>query len=154
MAALDQDLRRELAAPEDERFDRALDVVLRHFGAQSGTVHRLDASDGHLHLLAASKGIPEPVLAVTRRIPLGKGIAGEAAATAKPVSLCNLQRDESGVARPGAKATGVGGALCVPMFRGDEVRGTLGIGTLAEREFTAAETAELLAAGRCIAESV
>jgi GAF domain-containing protein len=140
-------------ADDDARFSAALAVVQEAFGAQMGTLHRL-SSDGHLHLVAASPGIPEPVLAASRRIPLGKGIAGEAAASGKPVSLCNLQTDTSGVARPGAKATGLGGSLCVPAFMGDRVVGTLGIGWVGERAVADAETAALLAAGRALAAAL
>jgi signal transduction protein with GAF and PtsI domain len=42
----------------------------------------------------------------------------------------------------------------VPIFRGDQVVGTLGIGVRGERTFTEAETAELLAAGRVLAGSL
>lgn len=118
-----------------------------------GTLHRL-GDDAHLHLVAASPGIPPPVLEASRRIPIGKGIAGEAAATGKPVTLCNLQTDASGVARPGAKATGLGGSLCVPAFDGDRVVGTLGIGWMGERAISADETEALLAAGRALAPAL
>jgi GAF domain-containing protein len=134
-----------------ERFRATLAAVVRHFGADIGMIHRLNPADRHLDLVATSDGVPEPVLAAARRIPLGKGIAGETALTGKPVSMCNLQTDTSGVARPGAKATGAQGTLCVPVFRGDEVVGTLGIGVRGERTFTDAETEELLAAGRVLA---
>ena len=147
---LEQGLRAALASGAgDARFAAVLAAVQRAFGAQMGTLHRL-GDDAHLHLVAASPGIPEPVLAASRRIPLGKGIAGEAAATGKPVSLCNLQTDTSGVARPGAKATGLGGSLCVPTFDGDRVAGALGIGWMGERTISDDETAELLAAGRVV----
>lgn len=142
------------STPEADRFRSALRIVLEHFGAQIGTIHGLDTKDGHLYLLAASEGIPEPVLEVSRRIPLGKGIAGAAAQSKKPVSLCNLQTDDSRVARPGAKATGAHGALCVPIFQGEQVIGTLGIGCKDERVFTEAETEELLAAGRALASQI
>jgi GAF domain-containing protein len=132
-------------------FRASLGAVIRHFGADMGMIHRLDSSDRHLHLVATSEGVPEPVMAAARRIPLGKGIAGETALTGKPVSMCNLQTDTSGVARPGARATGAQGTLCVPVFRGDQVVGTLGIGVRGERTFTDAETEELLAAGRALA---
>lgn len=134
-----------------ERFRAALAAVTGHFGADMGMIHRLNPADRHLDLVATSDGVPEPVLAAARRIPLGKGIAGETALTGKPVSMCNLQTDTSGVARPGAKATGAQGTLCVPIFRGGEVVGTLGIGVRGERTFTEAETEELLAAGRVLA---
>jgi GAF domain-containing protein len=140
--------------PSAERLSAVLATVIGHFGAHMGMIHRLDPADRHLELVATSDGVPEPVLAAARRIPLGKGIAGETALTGKPVSMCNLQTDTSGVARPGAKATGAQGTLCVPIFRGDQVVGTLGIGVRGERTFTEAETAELLAAGRVLAGSL
>jgi L-methionine (R)-S-oxide reductase len=134
-----------------EPFRATLAAVVRHFGADMGMIHRLNPADRHLELVATTDGVPEPVLAAARRIPLGKGIAGETALTGKPVSMCNLQTDTSGVARPGAKATGAQGTLCVPVFRSDQVVGTLGIGVRGERTFTDAETEELLAAGRVLA---
>ena len=134
-----------------ERFQGTLAAVVRHFGADMGMIHRLNPTDQHLDLVATTAGVPEPVLQAARRIPLGKGIAGETALTAKPVSMCNLQTDTSGVARPGAKATGAQGSLCVPVFQQDLVVGTLGIGVRGERTFTEAETEELLAAGRVLA---
>jgi len=79
------------------------------------------------------------LLPVVSIIPVGKGIAGETAAKNLPVTICNLQTDTSGVAKPGAKQTGVGGALCVPIRDGDKVIGTLGIGTAREHEYSAKE---------------
>jgi GAF domain-containing protein len=136
-----------------ERFRAARAAVIRHFGADMGMIHRLNPADRHLELVATSDGVPEPLLAAARRIPLGKGTAGETALIGQPVSMCNLQTDTSGVARPGAKATRAQGTLCVPVFRGDEVVGTLGIGVRGERAFTPAETEELLATGRVLARS-
>lgn len=151
---LDQRLRAAVADQGTaDRFAAALALVQQELGAVMGTLHRL-GDDGHLHLVAASPGMPPPVLEASRRIPLGKGIAGEAAATGKPVTLCNLQTDASGVARPGAKATGLGGSLCVPTFDGERVVGTLGIGWMGERAITDAETASLLAAGRALAPAL
>jgi L-methionine (R)-S-oxide reductase len=144
-------VRQTLAGTGADRFRTTLAAVIRHFGADMGMIHRLDPADRHLELVATSDGVPEPVLAAARRIPLGKGIAGEAALTGRPVSMCNLQTDTSGVARPGAKATGAQGTLCVPVFRGDQVVGTLGIGVRGERAFTDAEAEELLAVGRVLA---
>src|SRR5262245_35354270 len=134
-----------------ERFRATLAAVVRHFGANMGMINRLDPVDRHLDLVATTAGVPEPVLQAARRIPLGKGIAGETALTGKPVSMCNLQTDTSGVARPGAKATGAQGTLCVPVFQSEQVVGTRGSGVRGERTFTEAETEELLAAGRVLA---
>lgn len=140
------------SGPSAEGFRAVLRVVLQHFGAEMGMIHRLNAADGHLELVATTDGIPEPVLTASRRIPLGKGIAGATALSRKPVSICNLQTDASGVARPGARATGAQGALCVPIFMGDRVVGTLGVAVRGERTFTEVETEELLAVGRALAE--
>jgi putative methionine-R-sulfoxide reductase with GAF domain len=76
---------------------------------------------------------------IVKTIPVGKGIAGETAAKNLPVTICNLQTDTSGVARPAAKQTGVGGAICVPIRRNGKVIGTFGIGTMREYEYSAAE---------------
>ena len=145
-------IRRAFAAgPSPDGFRSVLEAVMRHFAADVGMIHRLNPADGHLELVATSDGVPEPVLAASRRIPLGKGIAGETAQSGKPVSICNLQTDTSGVVRPGAKATGAQGALCVPVFAGDRVVGTLGVGVRGERTFSEAETETLLAVARELA---
>ena len=86
------------------------------------------------------------------RIPMGKGIAGAAAERMEPVQLCNLQTDTSGVARPRAKKTKVGGSVAVPIDMGGLLMGTLGIGKLEPYEFTPLETNELLQVAHNIAE--
>jgi GAF domain-containing protein len=117
----------------------ALKLILTAFNSETGTIHKLDADQQLLHL-TAQVGLPPFMLDVVKTIPVGKGIAGATAARGKPVTMCNLQTDTSGVAKPGAKQTGVGGALCVPMRAGDKITGTLGIGTQRPYEYTAEET--------------
>lgn len=146
----DSSLLARLAALSGARRDeQALALVLTHFRAASGTLHRL--RDGVLALSAHSPGIPPQVLEVIRSVPIGKGMAGLAAERRAPVTACNLQTDASGDVRPGARATGLKGSLVVPLLADGEVRGTLGIGNLEEREFTPAETELLLAAGQVLA---
>jgi L-methionine (R)-S-oxide reductase len=65
-----------------------------------------------------------------------------------------LQTDTSGVAKPGARQTGVGGALCVPMHRDGKIVGTLGIGTRRQHEYTSEETARLQEAANLIAAQI
>jgi L-methionine (R)-S-oxide reductase len=127
-----------------------LQQTLERFGCVSGTLHRLDASDGMLKLVAHA-GIPEMLLPVIQVIPVGKGIAGAAAERREPVELCNLQTDASGVAKPEAKKTQVQGSIAVPVLMGDELRGTLGIGKREPYEFTAGERSSLLELGESIA---
>jgi GAF domain-containing protein len=118
--------------------ETTLRQVLQQFRSETGTIHSLD-QEKQLLQLAAQVGLPPQMLDIVKTIPVGKGIAGQVAAENRPVTICNLQTDSSGVAKPGARQTGVGGALCVPIRRGDQVLGTFGIGTLREHEYSAAE---------------
>jgi L-methionine (R)-S-oxide reductase len=131
-------------------YSSALHSIISHFHADSGTIHMLE-SDGVLHLKAASQGLPEAVLAAVRLVPVGKGMAGLAVERGQPVDTCNLQTDASGNVKPGAKATGMEGAIVVPIFAGGKAVGALGIANRAARTFTAEETALLMEAGRVIA---
>jgi len=122
--------------------EKVLAHILSDFQSETGTLHRLDGGEQLLHL-TAQVGLPPQMLDVIKTIPVGKGIAGQTAAQNKPVTICNLQTDTTGVAKPGAKQTGVGGALCVPMQRDGKIVGTLGIGTRRQHEYTSEETARL-----------
>ena len=136
--------------------DRGLDLVLREtliqFASQTGTIHRLDAATQLLHL-TAQIGLPPQLLDIVKTIPVGKGIAGETVAKNRPVTICNLQTDTGGVAKSGAKQTGVGGALCVPIRRGDQIIGTFGVGTIREHDYTAAEINLLQDIANAVGES-
>jgi len=118
-----------------------LAATIAHFDCQAGTVHVM--RDGVLRL-AAHQGIPPHVAQIVETVPVGKGIAGLAAERRTPVSLCNLQTDASGQARPAAKTTGMEGSLAVPMLAGGEVRGVLGIAKATAYDWSAVETALLL----------
>ena len=73
-------------------------------------------------------------------------MAGVCAAQNEPVSSCNIQTDSSGNVRPGARATGVNGAIVVPIRdAAGQVRGTLGIGVHRDHDYDADEIARLLA---------
>jgi signal transduction protein with GAF and PtsI domain len=122
----------------NEALEQILRDTLAKFNSETGTIHVLDADKKLLHL-AAQVGLPPQILEVVKTIPVGKGIAGECAQKNMPVTICNLQTDAGGVAKPAAKQTGVGGALCVPVRRGGEIIGTFGIGTRREHEYSAAE---------------
>jgi len=136
--------------PRETVLAGALAAVLADFHSETGTIHRLDGNAQLLKLLA-QQGLPPQLLDVVGTIPVGKGIAGQVAAQNRPVTLCNLQTDTSGVAKSGARQTGVGGALCVPIRLNGTLVGTLGVGTRREYEYTAEETARLEAAGRLLA---
>ena len=119
----------------------ALAAAVAHFGCQAGTIHLL--RDGVLQL-AAHHNIPPPVVQIIGTVPVGKGIAGLAAERRAPVTICNLQTDTSGQARPGANATGMEGSLAVPMLTGGALRGVLGIAKADAYDWPEAETALVL----------
>ena len=100
---------------------------------------------------ALSGQFDPPVLAIIQRIPVGKGMAGFAVARGEPVDACNIQTDTSGDVRPGAKATGMEGAIVVPVFDGARVIGALGVANRSERIFSDEEKAALVEAGRALA---
>jgi putative methionine-R-sulfoxide reductase with GAF domain len=121
----------------------ALQAALSHFECAAGTWHTLE---NDTLILAAACRIPPPVLSVIQSVPIGKGIAGLAAQRKEPVSLCNLQTDESGQARPGAKATGMEGSLAVPALSPTgELKGVLGIAKPTAHDWTDGEKKAVLA---------
>ncbi len=127
----------------------ALALAVRAFGADTGTLHR-KGSDGLLHLEAVVGSFPPPVMDAIGIIPIGKGMAGLAAQRRTPVTVCNLQSDTSGDVRPGARATGMEGAIATPCFRENdesEVVGVLGVANFAPREFSPIEHRALLECG-------
>ena len=129
--------------------NEALALILTAFHSETGTIHLLDREKQLLHL-AAQAGLPPQMLEVVNNIPVGKGIAGQTVAQGRPVTICNLQTDTSGVAKPGARQTGVGGALSVPLSKGDRIVGTLGVGTIRAYEYTPQETRVLEDIGRLL----
>jgi GAF domain-containing protein len=127
--------------------------ALAKLNSETGTIHRLHEPTQLLRLVAQA-GLPPQLLDMVTIIPVGKGIAGECAQKNRPVTICNLQTDTSGVAQPGAKQTGVGGAVCVPIRSGDKIVGTLGIGTQREHEYSAAEINALQDIANSLASAV
>jgi GAF domain-containing protein len=130
-----------------------LEHVLAELRSETGTIHLLDTGKQLLHL-TAQIGLPPHMLELVKTIPVGKGIAGQTVAQNRPVTLCNLQADTSGVAKPAARQTGVGGALCVPLRNHGKIVGTLGIGTRHQHEFTVEQTKRLEEIGELIGASV
>ena len=131
---------------------RTLDHAMAEFGCQAGTVHLM--SDGVL-VLAASRNIPDFVKGLVATVPVGKGIAGLAAERREAVSLCNLQTDNSGQARPNAKATGMEGSVAVPAIdRSGVLRGVLGIAKVGAYEWSDAEKTRLMGIAEGLAGEV
>lgn len=139
--------------PRAKTLEEALALIVRHLGTDTATVHFM-AEDGLLHLAAATSGLPAAVLSTIEVIPVGKGMAGLAVERRRPVDACNIQTDRSGDVRPGARATGLAGAVVVPVFRDDDVVGALGVAQRSVRVFSEAETQDLIEVGRMLVKLV
>ena len=127
-------------------WQQLLTDIIAAFDCTTGTIHILDRNT-NLLMLQAQQGIPAFLLPKMSSIPIGKGMAGIAAERRQPVEMCNLQTDESGVARPAAKETKVEGSIAAPMLLGGELYGTLGIAKPVPYDFTEAETKQLMQIG-------
>jgi len=126
-----------------------LNEVVSAFDCTTGTLHFLDEKTQLLQV-QAHVGVPDFLLPKLSTIPIGKGMAGIAAERRKPVEMCNLQTDSSGVARPAAKETKVEGSVAAPLMLNDKLYGVIGIGKRVPYDFTEAETHELMAIGEAI----
>ncbi|HQR31389.1 MAG TPA: GAF domain-containing protein [Blastocatellia bacterium] len=119
-----------------------LEEIVRNFAADTGSIHLLE--NGAL-TLKAHVGLPPHIVPVVSVVPIGKGMAGLAAERNEPVSVCNLQTDDSGKFPSGAKATGVNGAIVVPIRDiVGQMNGTLGIGVHRDYEYSKDEIERLL----------
>ena len=117
--------------------------VISYFDCTTGTIHFLDSATSLLRL-QAQQNIPPFLIPKLSVIPVGKGMAGIAAQRREPVEMCNLQTDESGVARPAAKETKVEGSIVVPMLLDGTLYGTLGVAKPVPYDFTETEINNLL----------
>ncbi|ALJ01616.1 histidine kinase [Rufibacter tibetensis] len=127
-------------------WQQLLSEIISSFDCTTGTIHFLDKDSGMLKL-KAQQGIPEFLVPKLSEIPIGKGMAGIAAERKEPVEMCNLQTDNSGVARPAAKETKVEGSIAVPMLLKGNLYGTLGIAKPVPYDFTKEEQNSLMQIG-------
>ncbi|WP_291966113.1 GAF domain-containing protein [Maribacter sp.] len=133
-------------------WDNLLKLILAHFDCFTGTLHFLD--ENSLLQLKSQVGIPEFLVPKLSTIPIGKGMAGIAAERRKPVEMCNLQTDDSGVARPSAKDTKVEGALAAPLIYDNKLYGTIGIAKPVPYDFTKTEIDLLMQVGELISKKL
>lgn len=129
----------------DEKDQAFLERFLGDHGGVAGTVHRVGAGDT-LELCAAV-GIPPPVVAIVERVARGKGMAGLAYERNEPVSTCNIQTDDTGQVRPGAKMVGAQAGVALPVRdTSGGVRAVVGIAYREERTLRESELIALEAA--------
>jgi len=110
--------------------------IAQHDGI-AGTVHVQRGEDLYL---TAAHNIPPKVAAIVAHVPHGKGMAGVAQVKKEPVQTCNLQTDETGNIKPGAKAVEAQAAIALPVLDGEGVvRAVVGIAWSKEGEIEPAE---------------
>jgi hypothetical protein len=119
-----------------------LEALIARLGGSAGTVHVQRDEDLYL---TASHNIPPQVIAIVSRVAHGKGMAGVAQVKKAPVQTCNLQTDQSGTIKPGAKAVGAQAAIALPVLNDDgSVRAVVGIAWMHEREITPADEESMM----------
>jgi len=128
--------------------DEWLSNLLKHVGASAGTVHVRDG-DG-LRLMSAVN-IPDAVKRAVEYVPNGKGMAGIALHSGKPVQTCNLNDDNTGNVRPGAKAVSAKAAVAMPVRDGSSrIVAVVGVAFNEERELPDQEVSELMEASAAV----
>ena len=141
-----------LKAPEVD-WQQILADTISNFDCSTGTIHFLDEKT-KLLIVKAHQGIPPFLIPKLSEIPIGKGMAGIAAERREPVEMCNLQTDESGVARPAARETKVEGSIAVPMMLEGELYGVFGIAKPVPYDFTEEEINALKQIGEAMGRKV
>jgi hypothetical protein len=114
-----------------------LESLIAQLDGIAGTVHVQRGEDLYL---TAAHNIPPHVVNIVARVPHGKGMAGVAQVKKEPVQTCNLQTDETGNIKPGAKAVDAQAAIALPVFdEAGRLRAVVGIAWSKEGEINSAE---------------
>lgn len=119
-----------------------LESFIAQHGGVAGTVHVQRGVDLYL---TAAHNIPPKVLSIVAHVPHGKGMAGLAQVKKEPVQTCNLQTDETGNIKPGAKAVEAQAAVALPVLDDNgALRAVVGIAWSTEREIGSTEEQALM----------
>ena len=119
-----------------------LEAFIAAQGGVAGTVHVQRGEDLYL---TAAHNIPPKVVAIVAHVPHGKGMAGMAQVKKEPVQTCNLQTDETGNIKPGAKAVDAQAAVALPVLDdAGAIRAVVGIAWSKEGEIGPAEEQALM----------
>lgn len=136
--------------PNDETQKWLETFVVEHQGV-AGSVHV--EREGDLHLTAA-KGLPPPVVAAVTHVVRGKGMAGIAQTSRQPTQTCNLQTDDSGRIKPGAKAVSAQAAIALPVIgAGGALVAIVGIAYSHEGEISSERVRALMDAAATVPRS-
>jgi L-methionine (R)-S-oxide reductase len=127
---------------QDEAQQQWLVSFIAQHGGVAGTVHVQRGEDLYL---TAAHNIPPKVIAIVAHVPHGKGMAGVAQVKKHPVQTCNLQTDETGNIKPGAKAVEAQAAVALPVLDDQgALRAVVGIAWSKEGEIGSTEEQALM----------
>jgi serine phosphatase RsbU (regulator of sigma subunit)/anti-sigma regulatory factor (Ser/Thr protein kinase) len=129
--------------PLERLLDELLDRVVSILGVDTAAILLLD-DDGTTLVARAAKGLEEEVERGVR-IPVGRGFAGQIAATRRPVAVLNVAHAE--ILNPILRERGLHSLLGVPLLVEGAAIGVLHVGTLRERAFGDDDTELLQRAG-------
>ncbi len=131
-----------------EETQRWLETFLTAHHGVAGSVHVQRASDLYL---TAAKNLPPPVIAAVLHVVHGKGMAGVAQTSRLPAQTCNLQTDDTGRIKPGAKAVSAQAAVALPvMDAGGAIVAIVGIAYGHEGEIPPEQVQALLEAAATV----
>jgi len=127
--------------PHDES-QTWLAAFLTEYRGVAGTVHV--ERGGDLYLTAA-QNIPTPVITTVAHVARGKGMAGLAQINKAPIQTCNLQTDDTGRIKPGAKAVSAQSAVALPVLDAEGgIVAIVGVAFAEEGEVPPERVAQLL----------
>jgi hypothetical protein len=127
---------------ENQAQQQWLESLIAQVGGIAGTVHVQRGEDLYL---TAAHNIPPKVVAIVAHVPHGKGMAGVAQVKKQPVQTCNLQTDETGNIKPGAKAVNAQAAVALPVLdESGAVRAVVGIAWSKEGDIGTAEEQSMM----------
>lgn len=127
---------------ENQAQQQWLESLIAQVGGIAGTVHVQRGEDLYL---TAAHNIPPKVVAIVAHVPHGKGMAGVAQVKKQSVQTCNLQTDETGNIKPGAKAVNAQAAVALPVLdESGAVRAVVGIAWSKEGDIGTAEEQSMM----------
>lgn len=121
----------------DQMLGVVTEMAARVMGAKATSLHLLDEASGQLLLRAAHNiGATEQQFS---SIALGRGIAGQVAASGQPIIVPDVHADDRYLTRALADVEGWVSVLSVPLVVRDRVVGVFGCFTGSHHEFTTKE---------------
>jgi len=136
----------------EEILNDSLDKILETLEVEAGGVYLLEP-DGETLTLRVHRGLPDEFVTNVRRIKLGEGISGRAAAEKKPITLDVAEYPTARLA-PYIVQEGFQTLASTPLLSAGELVGALNVGTRRPRAFPPEEMELLTSIGQQLGGAV